>query len=161
MQIFYSLGYKGFISAVNTQVGGLLSKFLASASQNVNISSSLTSGYTNVPELSRRKTEPILQLNRPTLIHHDSMPCSSTALSTDIPRKVSQSSNGRAAQANAVVADSGRRQSKVDQTEIPNESPSDIDNSGTSISSNGIDGVNQDVSQVDEASQNQSSCVIV
>jgi len=59
------MGYKGFISGINTQVGGLLSKLLATASQ----TQSSPSNPAHHEELNRRKTDPFLvkKLSQPEI----------------------------------------------------------------------------------------------
>lgn len=57
------MGYKAFISGINTQIGGLLSKLLATATQ-----TQQTSCIAHA-EISRRKTEPVLlkKLSQPDI----------------------------------------------------------------------------------------------
>jgi hypothetical protein len=54
------MGYKSFVSAINTQVGGQLSKFLATATQPQPFSVIPGSSHPDPGDMSRRKTEPLL-----------------------------------------------------------------------------------------------------
>lgn len=81
----FSLGYKVFITAVNGQVSGLLSKYLAAATQHqaaTSLSTTSTSGVTGVPtphngDLQRRKTEPALANRSRVVTQHNSFPVAS------------------------------------------------------------------------------------
>lgn len=83
MRIF-SLGYKVFVTAVNGQVSGLLSKYLAAATQHYAAASGPPTSptpITGVPgppvgDLQRRRTEPALANRNRIVSQHNSMPVS-------------------------------------------------------------------------------------
>ncbi|ODN03670.1 Guanine nucleotide exchange factor subunit Rich [Orchesella cincta] len=80
------LGYKVFVTAVNGQVSGLLSKYLAAAAQNYAASSTSPTSPTpvtgvpgpHVGDLQRRKTEPALTNRSRIVSQHSSIPLASS-----------------------------------------------------------------------------------
>lgn len=113
------MGYKVFITAVNGQVSGLLSKYLAAATQNqtaASLSPTSPSGVSGVPgphsgDLQRRKTEPALMNRNRTLSQHNSMPIAG------VPDIVGTNSNVR-------------RSAKVISPRNSTETPGSVDENG-------------------------------
>ena len=76
------MGYKSFISAINTQVGGLLSKFLSTATQSQSFSSVAGSSHPDPGDMSRRKTEPMLYNNKSRRSQPEITPLTTTSMNS-------------------------------------------------------------------------------